>query len=280
MMNKNEAFLPLHYDITFKGFFSKEENKKLLMSMLNQYLDIDIEREEDIEFLNTEIAPNKKIEKIPRLDLVVKTKNSGTINVEMQVNNKDYLVRRCYYYNTKLYSKQFIRGEDYSKLKKATSLTFTTFPVFDNTNYINHLGIKNLETNEHLLKGEFRMVFVELNKYLSQKKKNQVNEDLWAELLLAGSVKECDIIGSKGGLMADAVNKLKLFSQEEIDSYWPDMYEKAELDRKAELSYARREGKIEGKIDVAKAMLAEGMSLERISALTGLGIRKLEQLQS
>ncbi len=305
-----KPFLPLRYDRAFKGFFSKEENKAFLMAMLNQYLNLGIEKEEEIEFLNTKIVPDKKFEKMPRLDLVVQTKNSEKINVEMQLTNKTFLLRRCYYYNAKMYSRQPIYGENYSKLKKAMSLTFSMFPIFDNKHYINHLGIKNLKTNEHLLNKEFSMTFVELSKYKKQKIKNSFEEDLWAELLLASSIQECDIISTKGGLMSEAVKKLKYFSQEEIDSYWPDMFEKAELDRKAELEYAREEGLELGKkeglelgkkeglklgkkegieqgieqgIDVAKhqmakKMLSAGEPLEKVILFTGLTKEEIERI--
>ncbi len=82
-MNRKKKYAPLRYDVVFKGFFSKEDNKNLLLSLLKNYLDLDIASENDIEFANTELSPDKIDDKIPRLDLRVKLRAGESINVEV-----------------------------------------------------------------------------------------------------------------------------------------------------------------------------------------------------
>jgi predicted transposase/invertase (TIGR01784 family) len=43
-----------------------------------------------------------------------------------------------------------------------------------------------------------------------------------------------------------------------------------EIDRMCEISYAKKQGKAEGKVEDAKAMLADNMPIERVSKYTGL----------
>ncbi len=78
-MNKNIRYIPLRYDMVFKGFFSKEDNKPLLIDMLKNYLDLDIACADDIELINTELTPDKMDDKLARLDLRVKTKSGDRI---------------------------------------------------------------------------------------------------------------------------------------------------------------------------------------------------------
>lgn len=51
-----------------------------------------------------------------------------------------------------------------------------------------------------------------------------------------------------------------------------------ETDLKVHMNEAREEGKIEGKIEIAKNMLNDGMSVELISKYTGISIEKVEEI--
>ncbi len=106
-MNKKIEYAPLSYDTVFKGFFSKEDNKNLLLSLLKNYLDLDIVSEDDIQFTNTELTPNKVDDKMPRLDLRVKIRTGESINVEIQSRFVPHFLKRLYYYNAKMYNKLY-----------------------------------------------------------------------------------------------------------------------------------------------------------------------------
>ncbi len=50
MSREKMKYAPLRDDRAFKGFFSKRENKKFLIQMIKNYLPIDIEENDDIEY--------------------------------------------------------------------------------------------------------------------------------------------------------------------------------------------------------------------------------------
>ncbi len=298
-MNKKKCdYLPLRYDVTFKGFFAKASNKKFLLALLNQYLNLNIADESAIELLATELPPISSVSKIPNLDLRVRLKNGEQINVEMQISHKDYFLKRIYYYNTKLYSEQLKSGEDYGKLKKTISLTFTLYDVFTedeneeykNLSYVNNVSLYHAECLTPFI-DDVALCFVELSRYQRLLAENKVERDVWADLLLADSDEKLVELSERSDIMAEAVKELKYFSEDDVARYWADMYEKAERDRRAERSYAikeaRREARklalVEGekkeKQKIALSMLQAGMELALISKFTNLSLEEITNLQ-
>ncbi len=298
MNKKKYDYLPLRYDVTFKGFFAKASNKKFLLALLNQYLNLDIADESAIELLATELPPINTDDKIPNLDLRVKLKNGEQINVEMQLTSKDYFLKRIYYYNTKLYSEQLKSGEDYGKLKRTISLTFTLYDVFTedkkeeykNLSYVNNVSLYHAERLTPFI-DDVALCFVELSRYQRLLAKNKVDRDIWADLLLADSDEELFELSERSDIMAEAVRELKYFSEDDVARYWAEMYEKAERDRRAELSYAIKEatkkarklalleGEEREKQKIALNLLKQGLDITIISSTTNLSLNEITNLQ-
>ena len=83
----------------------------------------------NLDFKETALYPLQTGKKQIVLDLRVKLASGENINVEMQtVRHKDFLKRILFYWS-KLYSHDLEGGENYSKIKPAYSLIFTTFHV-------------------------------------------------------------------------------------------------------------------------------------------------------
>ncbi len=79
---------------------------------------------------------------------------------------------------------------------------------------------------------------------------------------------------------------LQLFKTEEIAKFSREEYQHYEdslkyyRDLKNSLDTAREEGKIEGKIEIAKNGLKEGYPIEMISKMTGLTEEEIKQLKN
>jgi predicted transposase/invertase (TIGR01784 family) len=54
---------------------------------------------------------------------------------------------------------------------------------------------------------------------------------------------------------------------------------RTELDRIAELDFARKDGEAKGKAEVAKAMLKDGLKAEKVMAYTGLSKEEIQKLK-
>ncbi len=271
-MSKKIKYAPLRYDRNFKGFFSRNQNKKYLIKLIKNYLSIDINSNDDIEFINTEMPADNINGKMPRADILIKVKktNGEIVNIEIQVEKYYNLIKRVNYYNSKAFNEQLGYGEDYDKLKNVINLVFVLHDVFTNTKhnkYINNLVYTHLETGD-VMDLDRRICFVELNKY--KRNKELYEKDIWAELLLAEDEEEFYELEKEGGIMADAVKELGYWTKEQKDRYWDDMYKKAELDYISNINGARREGKQEGiAIGEVRGLLMADVPNAKIIELTG-----------
>ena len=79
---EGQELLPITSDIVFKAVFGNEENKDLLISLLNSFLNINIQKPEQIELVGTEIIKNYDNDKLCRLDIRVKTEDRKHIYIQ------------------------------------------------------------------------------------------------------------------------------------------------------------------------------------------------------
>ena len=82
-----EKFYTCKYDRAFKEVFGKEENKDILKKLLEEILQVEIER---IEYLNLERNVDNVKVKRKHLDLYLET-NIGKIQVEVNTTNSKYV---------------------------------------------------------------------------------------------------------------------------------------------------------------------------------------------
>ncbi len=277
MKNNNdyEFYAPLRNDIVFKGFFSKASNKKFLVALINNYLDLNLTEDMDIEFGNVELLPNSKDDKLPRLDILLKVKQDDEIvlNLEIQVQHQYNLIKRINYYNSKLYVEQLESGMDYKSLPSVISLVFVYHDVFRDDfysqSYVNNIYLWHQESAK-VLEDNNHMCFVELRKYDKNRQKK---------------------IEGEGDIMAEAVKQLKSFSQKYKDRYWEDMRLKREFDdisnRNALISIGMEqgieqgivEGISQGRIETALNMLKMNIDIGIISQATELSIDEILELE-
>ncbi len=96
----------------------------------------------------------------------------------------------------------------------------------------------------------------------------------------------------EGGLMVEAVKKVQGFSQEYKDSYWDDMYDKAEHDyvtnmrgeRETGIKIGEARGKLlglsEGKLEIARNLLKMGIDKEMVKEASKLTEEELNSLMN
>ncbi len=226
------------------------------------YLKLEIESPEDIELVNTELEPEAKSDKVPRLDLSIKLKSGERVSVEIQQAKQDYFMRRLYLYNSRLYTRQVKRGDDYSKLRKAMTLAFTFTDYFKGDEYVNNVELYHRESMSKMV-DDFHICVVELAKYKRLAEGGKAVEDNWADFLIAKTNEEFEAVERRSVLMTEAVRELKYFSKEEADRYWPDMIEKAEHDRATMIYCAEERGREEGIKEGIKEGLLEGKKNNR-----------------
>jgi len=303
-------------DLAFKKIFGVEENKDLLISLINSIVGTE-DQVSEITLLNPYNPKNFRQDKLSILDVKATNQDGKRFNIEIQISDEADYDKRALYYWAKLYTEQLKVAQDYSALSKAIGihiLNFTSIPQAKNYHNVFHITEKE---NGFAYFKDLELHTIELNKFTSDSSeelkdivaKTRNALDMWVafltrhDLLKADRLpKELDDENLKKALhVLDVLN----FSEEERELYEDHLKwlrieantlkktaEKAREEGIAEgisigeargiekgIEKGREEGETKKAIEIAKAMLLDGDSIEKISKITGLTVKEIEKLK-
>jgi len=282
-------------DLAFKKIFGTEENKDLLISLINSIVGKD-DQVVGITLLNPYNQKNFKNDKLSILDIKAEGSDGKKFNIEIQITDEADYDKRALYYWAKLYSNQLKESGDYAELEKVIGihiLNFTSIP--ESPKYHNAFHVTEKETRLHFFK-EFELHTIELKKFLDQLgqkpgdlgSKLQTSLDLWTAFLtrndllnmakLPQSLKDVPI--KKAIRVLDIMN----FTVEEREAYedhlkWLRI--EANTLKKAEgkgYEKGKKEGRKKEKLAIAEALLQKGMSVDEIIEITTLSQKEIANL--
>jgi predicted transposase/invertase (TIGR01784 family) len=153
-------------DFAFKKLFGSEENKDLLISLINAIVS-EKEQVADIELKNPYNLADYQAGKMSILDIKAKDRNERWYNIEMQISEDLNFDKRAVYYWAKLVTEQLSEGQMFRKLKKTVSISILDFNfVPGDTEYHNLYKIINTTSGEDDgLHDIFELHYVELRKF-------------------------------------------------------------------------------------------------------------------
>jgi predicted transposase/invertase (TIGR01784 family) len=132
-------------DIAFKKIFGVEENKDLLISLINSIVS-QADQVAEITLLNPYNPKNFRQDKLSILDVKAKSADGKRYNIEIQISDEADYDKRALYYWAKLYTEQLKVAEDYSTLSKAIGihiLNFVSIPDVDKYHNVFHITEKD-----------------------------------------------------------------------------------------------------------------------------------------
>ena len=282
-------------DIAFKKIFGVEENKDLLISLINSIVGKD-DQVSEVTLLNPYNPKSFKKDKLSILDIKAKGASGKRFNIEIQIADEADYDKRALYYWAKLYTEQLKVAQDYSTLSKAIGihiLNFTSIPKARDYHNVFHITEKNVGFKYF---EDLELHTIELNKFTDNPNEDlasivakvQTSLDMWSAFLTRNDLLKVDNLPKElnDANLKKAINVLEVmnFSEEERDFYedhlkWlrieANTLKKYEQKGKAE---GRAEGKAEEKIEIAKKMLAKNHSISDISDLTGLSAEEISKL--
>lgn len=283
-------------DLAFKKIFGVEENKDLLMSLINSIVGIE-DQVVDITLLNPYNPKNFKNDKLSILDIKAKGNDSKIFNIEIQVADEADYDKRALYYWAKVYSGQLMGSEDYNTLNKAIGIHILNFTsIVDSDKYHNVFNIREKDSNLEYFK-DLELHTIELKKFCPSTKE-ALNEfvlriksalDIWLAFLTRNDLlnkhdlpKALNDPSLKKALgVIDEIN----FNSEERMAYedrlgWLRL--EASAFKKYEdkgLEEGREEGKLAQAYATAMAMKLKGIDINVISECTGLSTADIEKLE-
>jgi predicted transposase/invertase (TIGR01784 family) len=281
-------------DIAFKKIFGVEENKDLLISLVNSIIGEEDQLEE-ITLLNPYNPKNFKHEKLSILDIKAKGVCGKRFNIEIQISDEADYDKRALYTLAKLYTEQLKTSDDYGSLSKAIGihiLNFTSIPEVDKYHNVFHIkekesGIlyfKDLELHTIELKKFAKNSTEELPEILT-KVKNSL--DMWVAFLTRHDLLNKDHLppAIDNPILKKALDVLDVmsFGAEERESYEEHLkwlrIEANTLKKYEAKGFA--EGEAKGQRDalllVATKMFSQSATIQTIALVTGLSHAEIEK---
>ena len=286
-------------DLAFKKIFGVEENKDLLISLINSIVGTQ-DQVTEVTLLNPYNPKNFKTDKLSILDIKATNQDGKRFNIEIQISDEADYDKRALYYWAKIYTEQLKVAEDYSKLSKAIGihiLNFTSIPEVKKYHNVFHISEK--ETGLLYFK-DLELHTIELKKFSNNsneeladivfKVKNVL--DMWLAFLTRNDLLIADNLPKElnDPNLKKAINVLNVmnFTPEEREAY-EDHLKWLRIEANTIRNYEQRgevrgraEGKAEGEkkksIDIAKKMLARNKSIEEIMEFTELTAEEIKTL--
>lgn len=290
-------------DIAFKKIFGVEENKDLLISLINSIVGEE-DQVKEITLLNPYNAKNFKQDKLSILDIKAKGVDGKRFNIEIQISDEADYDKRALYYWAKLYTEQLKSTEDYSQLSKAIGIHILNFTsILDTDRYHNVFHITEKESG-HLFFNDLELHTIELKKFSKDSReeladilaKTKTSLDVWLAFLTRHDLLNEEHLppALDNPSLKKAIHVLDVmnFAAEEREAYEEHLkwlrieantlkkYEaKGFNEGKAEgFTEGKAEGKMENAREVGKRMIKKGRPLEEVCEITELTRAEVQEL--
>jgi predicted transposase/invertase (TIGR01784 family) len=283
---EGRRILDIRYDPVFKAVFTRDTaNSRCALSDLISAL---IGRTVTVETIIANEPPVDDIrQRYLRFDVACKTGKGEPVNVEMCFNPKASEQVRLEYHAARLFLRQDIHGKDkiYGDLKETYQIAILAKEKFFTDKNFAHNFLYYDPDNRVALGGRTRIITVELVKtepVAGKPVEEMTNAELWAvffQYLTDGEKRDkiMEIIKKEEGI-AMAVDTLVNITQDEIEYERMSNLIKSQLDYQSDMVWAKREGRAEKALEIARKMRNAGRPLSEIEEFTGLPPENIEQI--
>ncbi|MGL5354295.1 MAG: Rpn family recombination-promoting nuclease/putative transposase [Clostridium sp.] len=182
------------------------------------------------------------------------------MNVEMQLINQYNMTKRTLYYWSKIFLSQINVGGQYETLNKTITINLLNF---------NFLDFEKFHSFYHLYEDELKVKLTDIMEihFIEMKKLQKANKDINDKLYKWISfINNPEMEGESGLEVIDM----------DMQSFRENL---AAMDKISRINGARKEGRQEVKIEIAKKLL-DVLDDETIADITGLSIPKVNELRS
>ena len=269
-------------DLTFKRVFG--QHKHLCISLINSMIPFESPIV-SIEYQSGELIPElANVLRNTIVDVRCTDSNGRQFIVEMQMFWSESFKSRVLLNASKAYVMQFDKGKDFELLQPVYALNFVN-EIFEKdpemkNEYYHHYKIVNEKHTNKQIKG-LEFVFLELPKFKPQNRAEKKLHDLWLSFLteINENTNEVPKELLENELTREAVEYMNraAYTKEQLATY--DKWKLDVMTERGAINDARKEGKMEGVLEIALKMLEKGMSMEDITVMTGLSKQQIEQIQ-
>jgi predicted transposase/invertase (TIGR01784 family) len=288
-------------DFAFKKLFGSEENKDLLLALINAILAERV-RIEEIELKNPYNLADYQAGKISILDIKARDDRGRWLNIEMQIGQDLNFDKRAIYYWSKLVTEQLSEGMRrpelaegrrpelvegmFRELKKTISINILDFNFIpDQTAFHNIYKIINTRTGkDDNLHDLFELHYIELRKFRKGYEEIASALDRWITFLTRAHELNRKTIPAQlasDSAIVKAIEAVdRMFNEEERDIYEVRMEAIADVDSK--IASALAEGEEKGEENKERMMILQasrsGMDADAIAEMFGLELERVKRI--
>ena len=211
------------------------------------------------------------------LDVRVEMHDGTQIDFEMQVAEFDFWKKRIVFYLSKMVTDQIHKGDDYDKIQKCIHVSILDFVHFpeDNRCY-RKITFCDTKTGE-IYTDVMEIHVLELGK-LPPEDQNEEGIIRWMRFLNAKSRKELKEMAKQDEYFGEAYEELDRLSADEKKRLEYETRLKYKRDKYAQLHYATRIGREEGKSEMIRSMWKAGVSEEQIASIAQKTVEEVRKL--
>ena len=299
---KHTKYVDPMIDVAFKQLLGQEKNKHLTKGLLEHVFNLDIE---ELSFVNVEHPGDTMEDRNAVFDIQCRSKQIGEFIVEMQVREQRHFSKRALYYSTFPITAQAPKGDWNYDFKPVFFLGMLNFKISETSGFIHRYSILE-EGSGHQLTDALQFVFMEVgpfNKAWEQCKsfeekflyyfknlptfasKPDTQQDSYFEELLAAAEysnmtkAEREAYNRRLKIRRDnfaadefAREKAEELAREKAEELAREMVEKLAREMAEK---EREKATKESQIQIARNLLAMGLSVEQVAQGTGLTVEEV-----
>ncbi len=282
----DEKYINPLTDFGFKKLFGTEPNKNLLIDFLNQILPNN-KKIQNLTYASTDKLGKTELDRKAIFDLYCTGTKGERFIVEMQKAKQNYFKDRSVFYATFPIQEQAKKGNWDYKLEPVYSIGILDF-IFDDhkTDPTLHHIVEFKNQRGEVFYDKLKLIYLELPKFKKKESELKNHYEKWLYVLRHLS----DLQDRPKKLQARVFKQLfeaaeiAKFTRTERTSYEESLKHYRDIKNIVDTSHGEgiieglEKGKIEGKIETAKAMKEDNEPIEKIIKYTQLTKEQIEKL--
>ncbi len=270
-------------DLAFQWIFNQPGHEKILRSLLNALLHLEgADRIVEIHYLNP-FNPARFVDSRKSVvDIKVRDEKSNWYEVEAQVWQRKGYIQRTAFYVAALYAAQAKKGEEFSELTPAISISILGFNLFKESTRVQEIFDFRNTDNSLTLPPTMSLHYIDLTRF-NRKKPHELQSpfEKWLHLMKFSKayarmkVDLTKVFPDEEEMAMALTEHTKLHADEAMRIRMEDR-ERARIDEILLRSTYTKEGATQKAKEIARALKSEGMSDEFIMKTTGLSPEELK----
>ncbi len=281
------TYINPYTDFGFKKLFGEEGNKDLLIDFLNQLLPPH-HQIADLAFRNNENMPDVPAERKAIFDIYCTAISGEKFIVEMQKAKMHFFKDRSLFYSTFPIREQAQKGDWDFRLQPVYFVAILDFVYDEETDkqkFLREVALK--DQDGELFYDKLHFKFLQMPLFNKQEHELQTKFDKWCYFLknlssfdhIPAILNEPIFSKAFGTAKLAAMTAEQRSSYERSLMYYLDMKNVVKTAVDDAVKVAVKEATEDSKVEIAKIMLADNETNEKIAKYTGLTVEQIQQLR-